>query len=517
MKRIVISPLFQPLLFVVLLLSAPRLYGQNITLPRVQYDNVRTEWSGDSLRVSFRVRITGTLPEGSLYLGIEPVLGSVRMPGISYQRKSEYRYYRRRHYLSWPRAESGYARQLLTPRGGGSVSSEYYHTLLVPRSYGGQTLRLETCVYGCSERFLAGVREVRVPQHPSDTVPAVASLPGMLPAPVLAVSLPLYESNVTFLEPHPEERKERTEHLTIRLTYPVNRSEVLSDFEQNATELARIDRVLRPMVQDGHTYRICSGHIVGYASPEDTYAHNLRLSERRADGMRQWLVGHYGLCPDSLTVHGAGEDWTSLRTLVSHSNMRYRDEVLSIIDGYGIWAGREKRLMDLRGGEPYKYMLRNFFPPLRRMELDLVYTVRSFSQEEAEAVLSQRPQDLSQQEIYTVARERNTDMTIQRSRTTYGFEYDIAVRYFPNDAIANINASSAALVRGDLVQAKECLDRVKDDPLAANNLGIYYWLCGDAVMARSCFERAQSVDPVRAEHNLAELSRWEQEQGVAEE
>lgn len=228
--------------------------------------------------------------------------------------------------------------------------------------------------------------------------------------------------------------------------------------------------------------------------------------------MRDWLVEKYGMNKGDISTSGVGEDWVGLRDSVVHSDMEYKNEVLAIIDRYGIHEGREKHLMDLRVGRPYNYMMEHFFPSLRRMELEMIYTVRAFSQSESDMLLDERPQDLSLQEMYDVARERNTDQTIVHQRTEYGKEYDIAVRYFPNDAIANINAASAALVRGDLEQARKCLENVSDDPLAANNLGVYYWLCGDPQTAEKYFLRARESDPVRAEYNLRELTRWREEQ-----
>lgn len=82
------------------------------------------------------------------------------------------------------------------------------------------------------------------------------------------------------------------------------------------------------------------------------------------------------------------------------------------------------------------------------MEMRIDYRVRAFDPEEAGELIGRRPQDLSLQEMYEVAQAENDDRTIVRQRDAYGREYDIAVRYFPDDDIANINASSAALVRG---------------------------------------------------------------------
>lgn len=212
---------------------------------------------------------------------------------------------------------------------------------------------------------------------------------------------------------------------------------------------------------------------------------------------------------------GMGEDWEGLRAAVEESDMMYRDAVLTIIDGVDIFKGREKLLMDLAGGVPYKYMLYNLYPPLRRMEMEVSYTVRSFETVEAEEVLKQRPQDLSQEEIYEVARRRNSGDKSQRAAKDYGREYDVAAKYFPNDAVANINAASAALVRGDLDGAWKYLGKVQNVPEAYNNLGVYYWMRGDLSRARDYFRRALKVkgEESRAKYNLEQLEESLQNKG----
>ncbi len=165
--------------------------------------------------------------------------------------------------------------------------------------------------------------------------------------------------------------------------------------------------------------------------------------------LRDYLHGRYGLLAEKSRPRARARDWGRVcAEAVGRSDMKAKDEVLDIIDTYDIFDGREKLLMDLRGGDPYRYMLEHIFPPLRRMEMRIDYRVRAFDPEEAGELIGRRPQDLSLQEMYEVAQAENDDRTIVRQRDAYGREYDIAVRYFPDDDIANINASSAALVGG---------------------------------------------------------------------
>ena len=86
----------------------------------------------------------------------------------------------------------------------------------------------------------------------------------------------------------------------------------------------------------------------------------------------------------------------------------------------------------------------------------------------------------------------------------------IAAVYFPDDATANINASSVALTKGNVDEAWTYLSKVQDKPEAYNNLGIYYWLKGNKYKAENYFRKASKVDgqEEKANANLKMLSKY---------
>ena len=224
------------------------------------------------------------------------------------------------------------------------------------------------------------------------------------------------------------------------------------------------------------------------------------LSRRRTDTFKKYLVNKYGLTGlNDFPAQGMGEDWEGLRKAVEASDMEYKAEVLNIIDTEGVFDGREKKLMELAGGKPYSYMLRELFPPLRRMEMEISYTVRAFDTNEAETVIKDKPSGLSQREIFDLAQSKDDKDLLK-----------IAAIYFPNNAIANINASSVALVRGNLDEAWTYLSKVEDNPEAYNNLGIYYWLKGDVERAKGYFQKAMAIDSEKenAVANIKLLERY---------
>lgn len=152
-----------------------------------------------------------------------------------------------------------------------------------------------------------------------------------------------------------------------------------STWQQNSRAL---ETILSGMTADSSRLlvEVC---VSGHASPEGIYAANMRLSQKRAIQVRNYLQQRSHI-PDSLfRVRSGGIDWTGLIRLVEHDSLcPSRDQVLHILCNTPEWIyddqdrivdGRKHRLMGLRGGVPYNYMLRKHFPALRRVDIVLRY------------------------------------------------------------------------------------------------------------------------------------------------
>lgn len=139
-------------------------------------------------------------------------------------------------------------------------------------------------------------------------------------------------------------------------------------------EMSRIDSLFTSMRVEYNTHHVASITIVGLTSIEGTFKDNLDKSQERADKVRRYILNRYPEYENiTITTQAYGEDWDGLRNLVESSSLRDRAEILSIIDNVGIFNGREKQLMDLRGGQPYLQMKREFFPLLRRVKILVTY------------------------------------------------------------------------------------------------------------------------------------------------
>ena len=106
---------------------------------------------------------------------------------------------------------------------------------------------------------------------------------------------------------------------------------------------------------------------------------------------------------------------------------------------------------------------------------------------------------LNLQEMYGVAKK------YQPGTKEYKEVYEIAATNYPHDVVANIKAACANIVYGDLVRAKQYMERVKDDPRAWNNMGVLAWLSGDSEIAQEWFTKALTVEPEKAQENLNKM------------
>lgn len=145
--------------------------------------------------------------------------------------------------------------------------------------------------------------------------------------------------------------------------FRVDKSYIDSAYMNNATVLNRISRI----VNERNIAYIDSLVISAYASPEAPSAYNKRLSERRANAVRDYLLKQLPLLkPEIVYAYGHGENWSGLRQLTKEdAQLPMRDEVLRIIDSNLAEDERELKLKALQGGSVYRYIYRNYYPRLR--------------------------------------------------------------------------------------------------------------------------------------------------------
>lgn len=312
---------------------------------------------------------------------------------------------------------------------------------------------------------------------------------------------------IAFVKPEAEV-KQRAEKGNAYLDFPVNQTKIYPEYRRNPMELAEINRTIN-VVKENTDTKITGISLHGYASPEGSYANNTRLAKGRSEALKTYIMKEYGLSADMFTVQSTPEDWAGLRAYVEKNNVANKAKVLEIIDSQMDNLDAKENKIKALDGAMYQALLRDCYPALRHTDYVVHYTVRAYSVDEAKALLKSRPQLLSLEEMYLVAQ------TYQEGSDEFNEVFDIAVRMYPEDSTANINAAAMELKRGNTEQAVRYLQRSNQtNATAQNNQGVYHMLTGDLDKAEACFKKAKELGSAQADGNLEEV-RKKREDNVA--
>lgn len=200
--------------------------------------------------------------------------------------------------------------------------------------------------------------------------------------------------------------------ISVKVYYRQGRSNLEPSFSKNNQSLDSFFSRLES-IKGGSAFQIQKVSIIGGASPEGSVRINKRLSKERAATILARLEKENFFSGNTFDVTPLGVDWDGLATLVESSEMSHKDEVLKIlretpefvIRNGKVVDGRQRQLAMLRGGRPWHYMYKHFFPELRAANVLLIIeTIEEKAQEQKEVTL--------QTEIVTPTEQRDTTTII---------------------------------------------------------------------------------------------------------
>ncbi len=308
---------------------------------------------------------------------------------------------------------------------------------------------------------------------------------------------------LAYVQPQVEAVKQREVQAECFLDFVVNKTDIRPDYMNNPRELAKIRAMIDELKND-RNIEVKQLDIIGYASPEGTLASNKRLSEGRAMALRNYLASRYNFPLNAYRIVFGGENWDGLVQVLNTMDVAYKDEVLDIINYVPIEAGRESQVMKLRGGEPYRFMLRHIFPSLRVAICKVQYNVKSFDQAEAIEAFKKNPKNLSLYEMFMVASQYT------KGSDEFIAVFETAAQLFPEDPTANLNAAAAAISRNELDKAERHLNKVhtgKESPVYKNTAGMLYLLKGAYEQAETLLQSAADSGLEAAKQNMEELKK----------
>lgn len=301
-----------------------------------------------------------------------------------------------------------------------------------------------------------------------------------------------------FVKPAADSVKIRSLSGSAYIDFPVDQTVIYPDYHNNTTELGRIENTI-DSVRNDRDVAITSVWLKGYASPESPYSHNTDLAIGRTAALKDH-IGQLFHFPDGIIVTDyEPENWEGLRRYVEKSNLDHRAEILALIDSDMEPDAKEARIKRLYPAE-YRFLLQNCYPYLRRTDYRIDYKIRIFYDvDEIRRVMAEQPQKLSQNEFYLVAQE------YEPGTAEFTEVFETAVRMFPNDEIANLNAANAAIRRDDFEVARRYLAKAGNSAEAIYARGALAVREKDYQAAISCFEQAEKMGLTQAADTLREL------------
>lgn len=275
---------------------------------------------------------------------------------------------------------------------------------------------------------------------------------------------------------------------TAYIDFPVDQTIIYPDYRRNTVELAKIQATIDSVRNDADI-TITEVQLKGFASPESPYKHNTDLAIGRTNALQRHIQQLYRFPKGVITTAYEPEDWEGLRRFVAESNIDNKQAILAIIDSDLAPDPKEAKIKAEYPAE-YLFMLQNWYPALRHTDYKIDYVIRQYNTvDEILSVMATEPQKLSLSEFYRAAQ------TMQPGTPEFSEVMETAVKMYPSEPTANLNAANAAMSAGDYERAAFYLNRIADDDADAS-----------VIYARGMLAALQG-DYDRAEQLLAQAAR----------
>lgn len=186
----------------------------------------------------------------------------------------------------------------------------------------------------------------------------------------------------------------------VNLTFVINQADLDDRNPQNQRELNRLNDELAAIEQNPDA-SLHSFHITGVASPDGSYAANLRLAKMRTDKALERILAR--LTPESrssLKVQSDAEvaSWDTVVALLRKDSLYTRaDEIEELMHQYKSYRLNQA----LKGKTYYQELATRYLPSLRKVRYTYEYSIfRTLTDAEIHQLYQQRPQELTRFEYY---------------------------------------------------------------------------------------------------------------------
>ncbi|MFG6425415.1 DUF3868 domain-containing protein [Lepagella muris] len=282
------------------------------------------------------------------------------------------------------------------------------------------------------------------------------------------------------------------------IDFIVDKTNIEPNYRRNPQELLKIQSSIDTVLNDKDV-TITGVWLKGFASPESPYSHNTDLAIGRTAALKKYLNQLYNFKGDIISTDYEPEDWEGLRRFVERSNIDHKSEILALIDS-DMEPDPKEALIKKRYPEEYRFMLQTYYPALRHTEYRVTYEInRTDDINKIRETMRTKPSRLTLREFLLLGN------ACQPGSDEFNEVFETAVRMYPDNETANINAANAALQRGDYTTAEQYLSRAGNSPEAIYARGSLAFIQGDYDRAEQLMQDASSIPASRA--TLDEIAR----------
>lgn len=312
----------------------------------------------------------------------------------------------------------------------------------------------------------------------------------------------LYTPELIYLRPEVEVVKTRSLQGSAYIDFRVSCTEIDPAYHNNSYELKKITGTIDSVKMDSDI-TIRSLAIKGFASPESPYDNNTRLAKGRTEALKLYVENMYHFGEGFIATSYEPENWEGLKAYVEASSINHKAEILEAIRSNREPDNKEWFIKQ-SWPEEYRLLLRDCYPMLRRSDYLIEYDIRSYTQpEEIEQVMLTAPQKLSLEEFYLLAK------TYEEGSEAFNEVWETAIRMYPNDEVANLNAANTAMMKGDFERAERYLQRAGDGVEVIYARGVLEVLRENFDAARPLLETAEKMGVQQARDILENMgNRW---------
>lgn len=437
--------------------------------------NIDCSRKGQTVTVKMDIDVSGINVPSNQGVKLTPTLQSdgstISLPSVILLGNRRYIYYRRNQKTLTEAGNQVYG----VYKASADTLKTIHYVAAVPyqKSIDGAPIEMQEETFGCCNTAKTNAQ---------DHVGSVA-LAGFVPA-------------FAYIKPQAEAVKARTQSASAKVSFEINKTILKPDFNGNRPELKKIQDAVS-LVKNDPDVKIQQVKLTGYASPDGPYANNARLAKGRTQAVADYIRQMENV--SNIIVASVPEDWEGFNQLISNGNLSCKDEILKIANRTDLQPDEKEKAIKAHSGSDFAYIRDNVYPSLRHTDCLIDYTVRGYNEEETGKILKEHPQNLSLQELYNYANK------FQTGSDDFCDVFQTAVRLFPNDPTANLNAANVALSHKDLRSAQAFLAKAGNTPEAVNARGVLAQLQGNTDEALKLFQQAADSGLQAAKDNIQKL------------